>query len=257
MANEKRVRQNFIGGLVDTADLAAAGTTFNSAGLAAITTVIDATNHFPITLDPDGIYGAPEVAYVTAYTVGATSATILRGQEGTTARQHLMDTPWVHGPTVRDISVGRAAATRLTGGNVLVSSASGWTAMSTTSDLAVTAFPGDLLEVTVAAFYGNENAEAGLDVCTMVGGAPVSSIGAGTVVGTNRAPLQATDQLIANYMGVEGSAIFQVAAADISGGKVTCRVYAIVYGTGVSRTVRASAGNPLQFFIKNLGPQEA
>lgn len=102
MANEKRVRQNFIGGLVDTADLAAAGTTFNSAALAAITTTIDTTNHMAITLDPDGIYGAPEIAYITALTVGATSATIVRGQEGTTARQHLMDTPWVHAPTIYD-----------------------------------------------------------------------------------------------------------------------------------------------------------
>lgn len=103
MANEKRVRQNFIGGLVDTADLAAAGTTLNSAALAAIATTIDSTNHMAITLDPDGLYGAPEIAYITAYTPGATTATILRGQEGTAARQHLLDTPWVHGPTVRDL----------------------------------------------------------------------------------------------------------------------------------------------------------
>lgn len=104
MSNEIRVRQNFIGGLVDTADLAAAGTTLNSAALAAIATTIDTTNHMPITLDPDGIYGAPEIAYITALTVGATSCTLLRGQEGTTARQHLLDTPWVHGPTVDDIT---------------------------------------------------------------------------------------------------------------------------------------------------------
>lgn len=104
MANEKRVRQNFIGGLVDTADLAAAGTTLNSQALAAIATAIDTTNHMAITLDPDGIYGAPEIAYITAYTPGATTATILRGQEGTSARTHLLDTPWVHGSTVGDFS---------------------------------------------------------------------------------------------------------------------------------------------------------
>lgn len=104
MANEKRVRLNSIGGLIDTADLASGGTTLNSAGLSAIGTTIDATNHLPIVLDPDGVYGAPEIAYVTALTVGATSATILRGQEGTTARAHLLDTPWIHGPLVSDIA---------------------------------------------------------------------------------------------------------------------------------------------------------
>lgn len=112
MTNERRVRQNFIGGLVDTADLAAAGTTLNSAALAAIATTIDTTNHMAITLDPDGIYGAPEIAYITSLTVGATSATILRGQEGTTARAHLIDTPWVHSPTVRDYVPSAAKVTR-------------------------------------------------------------------------------------------------------------------------------------------------
>jgi len=181
MANELRVRQNFIGGLVDTIDLPAADTVvtdgvtnstttvtsataaftandvgapisggsipagatiasftnsttvvisaaatasasgvsltigrsrnFYSAALSAIATAIGSTNHFPIVLDPDGLYGAPEVAYITSLTVGAVRAVISRGQEGTTARAHLLDTPWVHGPTVYDMIGDSAWAT--------------------------------------------------------------------------------------------------------------------------------------------------
>jgi hypothetical protein len=44
-----------------------------------------------------------EILYVTAYTSGATSATVTRAQEGSTARTHPA-TAWVHGPTAADFS---------------------------------------------------------------------------------------------------------------------------------------------------------
>lgn len=102
MANEKRIRALAVGGLVEDNPLGAAAVTLNSAGLAALPAV-GGTEHMPIILDPDGKFGAPEIAYVTAHVVGATSATILRGQEqasgGSPARQHDRDVPWVHTPT--------------------------------------------------------------------------------------------------------------------------------------------------------------
>lgn len=106
MANELRVRQNFLGGLIEDNPLTAAATTMTSAALAAAV-AIGTTQHLPIILDPDGIYGEPEIAWVTAHTGAATSATLLRGQEGTTARQHQIDVNWVHGPSVQDFVVPR------------------------------------------------------------------------------------------------------------------------------------------------------
>jgi hypothetical protein len=102
MANELRVRQNFIGGLVEDNPLTATATTFQSNALVAVVG-IGSTQHFPITFDPDGLYGEPEIAYITAHTPGAVTATILREQEGTTKRQHNQDVPWVHGPTTLDL----------------------------------------------------------------------------------------------------------------------------------------------------------
>lgn len=101
MANELRVRANFFGGLIEDNPLLIGATTVNSADLGGIP-VIGSTQHFPIILDPDGIAGSPEIAYVTSHTSGSTSPTIVRGREGTNAREHLRDVPWMHGPTIKD-----------------------------------------------------------------------------------------------------------------------------------------------------------
>lgn len=103
MANELRKRQLAIGGLVEDNPLTAGATTLTSAALAAISGGVTATEYMAVVLDPDGVDGAPEVAYVTALTGGAGSATIVRGQEGTTGRQHVASTPWVHAATLVDV----------------------------------------------------------------------------------------------------------------------------------------------------------
>lgn len=105
MANEIRTRTNFVAGLVEDNPLTNVSTTLTSAGLASLP-VIDTTNHAAIIIDPDGVSGAQEIAWVTAHTVASTTATILRAQEGTSARQHERDTPWVHSSTALDFSRG-------------------------------------------------------------------------------------------------------------------------------------------------------
>lgn len=101
MANEKRLRFNSVGGLIDDNPLTSGATTLNSQGLANLG-VIDTTSYAVLVLDPDGIEGNPEIVYATAHTAGATSATIVRGQEGTAALQHSLDIPWAHAPTALD-----------------------------------------------------------------------------------------------------------------------------------------------------------
>src|SRR5512143_2978655 len=102
MANEIRQYQNFIGGLL-TASLSATGTTLTSDGLAAMSAV-DSLHHMVVVLDPDGLNGEPEATYVTAHTAAATTATIVRGKEGSTGRAHDIDIPWVHTLITSDMS---------------------------------------------------------------------------------------------------------------------------------------------------------
>lgn len=104
MANELIVRQNGIGGYVEDNPLSSAATTLTSAALAAMQDI--GTTHFAwVVLDPAGISGAPEHVKITAHTAAATTATILRGQGGTAARQHDAGTQWIHGPVAADFVV--------------------------------------------------------------------------------------------------------------------------------------------------------
>lgn len=97
MANEIRVLGNFLSGTITNNPLASGGTTLNSANLANLE-AIDSTEFAPIILDPLGAGNGPEIAYITAHTAAATSATIVRGREGTTGVEHASGTAWVLGP---------------------------------------------------------------------------------------------------------------------------------------------------------------
>lgn len=56
-----------------------------------------------------------EVVYVSAYTASASSATITRGEEGTTPVDHFVNATWLAGPTAADFNSGGGG-----GGNVTV-----------------------------------------------------------------------------------------------------------------------------------------
>jgi hypothetical protein len=101
MANERRVRQGFLSGLIDDNPLSNSATTLNSTELAGLE-AIDSTEHAVLVLDPTGAGNGPEVVYVTAHTGSATSATIARGREGTSGVQHASVITWVHVATVHD-----------------------------------------------------------------------------------------------------------------------------------------------------------
>lgn len=97
-----RVRTDNVFGTTTDAPLTAAATTMNSAGLANLAVVSSA--EAIIILDPNRVSGAPEIVVVTAHTGSATSATIVRGQFGTSAREHAAGTEWVHGPIASNAS---------------------------------------------------------------------------------------------------------------------------------------------------------
>lgn len=96
-----RSRTAFLSGTITDNPLAAGGTTINSAGLASLPAIASPVIAV-LVLDPTGSAGAPEVVYVTAHTGAATSATISRAAEGSTARAHASGISWVHGPTLND-----------------------------------------------------------------------------------------------------------------------------------------------------------
>lgn len=103
-----RVRSDNCFGTTTDNPLLIGATTMNSAGLANLAVVSSA--EAIIIIDPNRLTGAPEIVVVTAHTGSATSATIQRGQFGTTARQHAAGTEWVHGPIASNATTFVTAA---------------------------------------------------------------------------------------------------------------------------------------------------
>lgn len=108
-----RSRTAFLSGTITDNPLTNVATTINSAALASLP-AIASPDIAVLVLDPTGSAGAPEVVYVTAHTGSATSATISRGQEGSSARQHASGIAWVHGPTTYDLKGWRLEGQTLT-----------------------------------------------------------------------------------------------------------------------------------------------
>lgn len=98
MATGIRIRVDFVEGiLTDPLANEAGPSTMNSAGLADLPAIDHAT-----TGDYAAIVVDNEVLHVTSHTASATTATVQRGQEGTTIAAHDAGAAWHHGPTEDD-----------------------------------------------------------------------------------------------------------------------------------------------------------
>jgi hypothetical protein len=115
-----RIKANYAFGVTDAA-LTTGATTLSSPTLTRLPAVTG-TNHAPVTLH-DPVAGVYEIVWVTAHTASATTATIARGKEGSTALAWASGAMWTHGPTVRDTG-GVGAGMRIADG-VTQGSASG------------------------------------------------------------------------------------------------------------------------------------
>lgn len=110
MATIKRFNNAF--GTTTDSPLGSSATTMNSQELPRLGVVDSANSEIArLTLDPERSGGAPEIIHVTDYDGTATSATIERGKEGTTAREHASGTTWEHGPTREDVNAGEENGT--------------------------------------------------------------------------------------------------------------------------------------------------
>lgn len=97
------LRTNFASGVLDAAITAAATSATSTAtsatsGFAGLP-VVASPDVVVVVLDYDRVAGAPEVIHVTAHTAASATATILRGQAGTTARAHAAGVKWAAAAT--------------------------------------------------------------------------------------------------------------------------------------------------------------
>lgn len=98
-----RIRADYVFGTISTTGgISAAATTFDSAGLARLPAV--SGSDVAALVFGDAATGNYEIVHVAAHTAAATTATILRGQEGSTAQAWASGTTWLHGPTAADFA---------------------------------------------------------------------------------------------------------------------------------------------------------
>ena len=97
MVTTNRLFQDFISFVTD-ADPGGAGVTLSAPGLTDLI-VVGSPNFVALTLDPQEVFGAPEVVWVSVHTSSATTATIVRAQEGSAARAHAIGTQVILGVT--------------------------------------------------------------------------------------------------------------------------------------------------------------
>lgn len=95
-----RIRSDYVFGSTSAA-LTTTDTVLTSSALARLPAVA-APDVATVTLH-DTATGLYEIVHVTAHTAAATTATILRAQEGSTARAWASGTTWLHGPTAKDL----------------------------------------------------------------------------------------------------------------------------------------------------------
>jgi hypothetical protein len=95
------IYQNFVSGAL-TADPGIGGTSISASALTALVTVA-APDTMWVVLDPSGVNGAPEIVLLTAHAAAASTATVTRAQQGTTARAHPVGTVFHLAPTKSDL----------------------------------------------------------------------------------------------------------------------------------------------------------
>ena len=112
-----RIHADYVFGTISTTDgISAAATSFDSPRLARLPAV-SGGDVAAITLH-DAATGTYEIVHVTAHTAAATTATILRGQEGSTAQEWPSGTSWLHGPTAQEFASIGGSSTSILDQNV-------------------------------------------------------------------------------------------------------------------------------------------
>ena len=99
------VRTDGVFGRTSNNPLLIGGTTLTSTGLEDLGIVTGGDVAY-LVLDPEKEFGDIEIVQVTAHSVSADTATIVRAQLGTTARQHVLNTYFVHGVIANDFDHG-------------------------------------------------------------------------------------------------------------------------------------------------------
>jgi hypothetical protein len=192
-----------------------------------------------------------EIVHLTAYTTGATTGTIARGREGTTAAAHSSGVAVRHVPTAADFP--SVAFVEYIGGNITVN-ASTMADLATYSggpgagalDLVVPARAGDIIEASVNGLWDSTSGDGRVGYQTVVAGSAVSGVGMGL---NDVNGVAGWASIVSGFRPIGGSVLYRVQAGDVSGGAVRVRPYAAT--TTGTRVLRGNTNNRLNLWVRN------
>jgi hypothetical protein len=225
-----RLRSNFLFGQISNNPLASGATAVNSPSFAELP-VIASPNYMAIVLDPQAVFGAPEIIHVTAHASGATVVTADRAQENTAARSHQVNEVWINAPTELDFDATAIPSTSNVGDSAAIGNADadakadhlhareGW---ATSAPAALIIGSGDIGDLTNPARHNHSHPvalimpDASLPTDTGYAGAPGDSLasalhqhareGFGTPLSSTPTdtPVQGSGPAVAPYNHVHG-----------------------------------------------------
>lgn len=251
MATPNRFKRDFKSGTLG-ALLAAGGgsTTITFAADPGLPT-LGANEHAVLAIDQ-------EIMYLSPYTAAALTGTVARAQEGTAAVLHSNGATWRHVPTRRDFASGRLQEYFRNTADLTPTNATSWADLDTAGDCTIFCQENDLVEVGCSAAAVSGTQDLYLDVVTRPSGSNVNSIGHRTAPPTTTGEgIQAWRMPASVPSAVGGSVLYRMAAADVSGLGTCLFRWRYRYPGAGTRTIKANADAPLQWYVKNHGPKEA
>ena len=189
------IYRNFLSGAISDNPLGSGATTINSAGFANLPTIASPDTMW-ITLDPVAAYGAPEVVQVTAHSASATSITVLRAQQGSSARSHPQTTSWANPVTQVDLESGNPVGTIRS--TLKTTADPGWVLFNQTIVNCATLYPALWAVLPAGMKSGSDAVLPSMDRVTLMG-AGTTTIGA---IGGGNSKTLITNNLPAHNHGV-------------------------------------------------------
>lgn len=245
-----------IGGETDAA-LTDVATTISSPALAALAAVAS-PDIVHICVDPDGIGGEPEWMQITAHTAAATTATVTRATESSTARAHASGVEWVHTLAPSEVD----ALSRLTHKQTRITGTGNKTTTTTMAAIDTTNLPyvtmaglevGDVIRCEIAGqCYASAAGDQGNTAYDVQVDRPTSAdtfAGAGDPAGYSvldyMTSTRAWKRMVIDYTVTEaGTHGFRPAWQSLDGSA----------GKLMTNAVSGADGTPIVFSVENKGP---
>lgn len=145
-----------------------------------------------------------------------------------------------------------------TAGDLTLNSNATWAnlpTIGTTWDIVLAAQSGDTVECGFSGVIDSAAVTQFFDVATIVSAAAVNSIGSQVAVSNSNQGVMAWYCAISVLVAFGGSVMYPLVVGDISSSTVTLRLR-YKGDAATNRNLHATAGYPLHFWAKNLGPAD-